>query len=484
MTKRIIAMLILATCTAGAAHAQTVVRPGFNVFSVDQDVEIGRQSAAQVEQQLPMLANSQITRYVSTLGARLAAQAPGPKFAYQFKVVNSSQINAFALPGGFIYVNRGLLESVRSEGELAGVMAHEISHVALRHPTNQASKAYLAQAGLGVLGGLLGGKSGSSTGQIVGAIGGFGMNALFLKFSRSLESQADIVGSQVMSKAGYDPIEMAHFFSFLGQQTGGNPGAVATFLSDHPAPANREARVRQEAALLGPPHPTALVGNLRTVQTASRRLPRAPTTQLAQGPTPAKPQGNDGLSIETPSTRFRVFQQSDGLYQIEQPDNWSAYVPSGGYSVTIVPRGGYEMASNGRQTISYGVIVNHYVPFEGSVGSNFVDPNGSLFGNTSLEEATSDLTRHILEANPSLTRVAGSERMRTVSGVQEFSVDLAGRAQELGAEERVTVVTQLLPDDHIIYMLLIAPAKDVQALAPTFDHMVRSFRANNEAVHN
>jgi predicted Zn-dependent protease len=265
MKKQIIAVLILATCSAGAAFGQTVVHSGFNIFSVDQDVEIGRQSAAQVEQQLPMLANSQITRYVSSLGARLAAQAPGPKFAYQFKVVNSPQINAFALPGGFVYVNRGLLESVRTEGELAGVMAHEISHVALRHPTNQASKAYLAQAGLGVLGGLLGGKSGSSTGQIVGAIGGFGMNTLFLKFSRSLESQADIVGSQVMSKAGYDPIEMAHFFSFMGQQTGGNPSAVATFLSDHPAPANREARVRQEAALLGPPHPTALVGNLRTV---------------------------------------------------------------------------------------------------------------------------------------------------------------------------------------------------------------------------
>jgi hypothetical protein len=152
--------------------------------------------------------------------------------------------------------------------------------------------------------------------------------------------------------------------------------------------------------------------------------------------------------------------------------------------VTIVPRGGYTVASNGRQTISYGVIVNHYVPFEGSVGSNFVDPNGSLFGNTSLEEATSDLTRHILQANPSLHRIAGSERMRTVSGVQEFSVDLAGGAQQSGDEERVTVVTQLLPDDHIIYMLLIAPAKDMQALAPTFDHMVRSFRANNEAVHN
>lgn len=485
MKPRSILILLWAVCIAGAAQAQTVVRPGFNVFSIDQDVEIGKQSAAQVAQQLPMLADARIASYVSALGARLVAQAPGPKFAYQFKVVNSSAINAFALPGGFVYVNRGLLEAVHSEGELAGVMAHEISHVALRHPTNQASKAYLAQAGLGVLGGLLGGKSQSNTGQIVGAIGGFGMNTLFLKFSRSIESQADIVGSQIMSKAGYDPLEMAHFFNFLGQQTGANRGSVATFLSDHPAPANREARVRQEAALLGTPRPQALVGSLRTVQAQSRRLAPAPTTQLAQSQTPpADPQGNEGLSIEPPSSRFGVFRQVDGMFEIEKPDNWSAYVPSGGYGVTIVPRGGFVTASSGRQTISYGVIVNHYVPFEGSIGAGFVDPNGSLFGGSSLEEASSDLIRHILQANPNLNRVPGSERTRTISGRSSFSVDLAGRAQSTGAEEGVTVVTQLLPDDHVIYMLLISPAREAPALAATFDRMVRSLRTHDGVVHN
>jgi predicted Zn-dependent protease len=172
------------TLAVGTASGQTVVRPGFNVFSVDQDVEIGKQSAIDAEKQLPMLTDAAVSRYVSLVGARLAAQAPGAKFTYQFKVVNSSEVNAFALPGGFIYVNRGLVSTTRTEGELAGVMAHEIAHVALRHPTNQASKAYLAQAGLGILGGLLGGKSQSSTAQIVSAIGGFGLNSLFLRFSR------------------------------------------------------------------------------------------------------------------------------------------------------------------------------------------------------------------------------------------------------------------------------------------------------------
>jgi predicted Zn-dependent protease len=180
--------LVMLAMVAGTAIGQTSVRPGFNIFSVDQDVAIGTQSALQVEQQLPMMNDAAAQRLVSILGARLAAQAPGAKFNYQFKVVNLSDVNAFALPGGFIYVNRGLLDQVRTEGELAGVMAHEIAHIALRHGTHQASKAYLAHAGLGVLGGLLGGRSDSSTEQIVSAIGGFGMNTLFLKFSRSAES--------------------------------------------------------------------------------------------------------------------------------------------------------------------------------------------------------------------------------------------------------------------------------------------------------
>jgi predicted Zn-dependent protease len=469
---------------AGTARAQTVVRPGFNIFSVQQDVEIGKQSAIQAEKQIPMLNDATAQRYVSTLGAKLAAQAPGPKYSYQFKVANLSDVNAFALPGGFIYVHRGLLDKVRSEGELAGVMAHEIAHVALRHPTNQASKAYLAQAGLGVLGGLLGGKTQSSTGQIIGAVGGFGLNTLFLKFSRSAESQADIVGSQIMAKAGYDPIEMAHFFSYLGQLSGSQT-KVATFLSDHPSSSDREARVRQEASLLGPVRQTAYVGNLRNVQTQLRRLTPAPTSAQLAGTTttPVNP-NSSGLSIEPPSTQYRVFEQSGGVFQIEQPSNWNAYVPSGGYGVTIVPNGGFETTSSGQQRISYGVIVNHYVPFDGSIGTSFMDPNGSLFGSAPLEESTSDLVRHIEKTNPYLKRVSGSERRTALSGQQSLAVEMAGRSPETGVDERVTVVARELPDGHVVYMLLIAPRKDFAALQPTFNRMVNSFRVNDQAAHN
>ena len=139
-------------------------QPGFNLFSVEQDVEIGRQSAAEAERQLPMLNERSVDRYLGRIVERLAAQAPGARYPYQIKAVNAAEINAFALPGGPMYVNRGLLEAARSEAELAGVLAHEMSHVALRHGTHQASKAYLGQAGLGILGGLLG-KNGGNTGR-------------------------------------------------------------------------------------------------------------------------------------------------------------------------------------------------------------------------------------------------------------------------------------------------------------------------------
>ena len=485
-----IALIALTTLAVGNASGQTLVRPGFNVFSVDQDVEIGKQSAIQAEKQLPMLSNAAVSSYVSAIGARLAAQAPGTKFAYQFKIVNAPEVNAFALPGGFIYINRGLVSQARTEGELAGVMAHEISHVALRHGTNQASKAYLAQAGLGILGGLLGGRSQSSTNQIIGAVGGFGLNTLFLKFSRSDESQADIVGSQIMARAGYNPIEMATFFDYLAQQAGGNPSKFATFMSDHPAPANREARVRQEAALLGPVHLLATTGNLRTIQRQLGGLPAAPTAaQLAQNQPPTSGQPASGLSIERPSSQFRVFQQADGVYQLEQPDNWNAYVASGGYGVTIVPRGGFAIASSGRQDISYGVIVNHYVPFDGAVGTQFastrfVDPNGSMFGGTSLDDATSDLVRNILVANPYLARVGNETESRVLAGHPSLTVELAGRSPATGLNERVTVLARQLPDSHVVYMLLIAPTAEYAALSPTFDHMVLSFRGDESATHN
>src|SRR5262245_22228500 len=162
------------------SRSQPRFKPGFNLFSAKQDVEIGRQSAQQIRTETPMLNDPEIVGYVQQLGARLASKAAGERFPYEFQVVATREINAFALPGGFLFVNAGAIAAARNEGELAGVMAHEIAHVALRHGTNQASKAQIARVGLGILGTIASSTDNPNIGRAVGVIGGLGANMLFL----------------------------------------------------------------------------------------------------------------------------------------------------------------------------------------------------------------------------------------------------------------------------------------------------------------
>jgi predicted Zn-dependent protease len=266
---------VLSGCATSQASAQTGHGGGgFNLFSPEQDVQLGRQAAQQVEQQLPIVQNARVHDYVEEVMDRLARQADGPRFDYQSKVVNASEINAFALPGGFLYVNRGLLEAVRSEGELAGVMSHEIAHVALRHGTKQATKGTAAQAGLEILTQILG-RNDRKSGQIAGVVGGLGLNAAFLHFSRDAEREADQVGAQIMARAGYDPMDMASFYDLLAQQRKSNPSKVAQFFSSHPAAGDRARTIRDAGYQreYGSDHE---VGDIRVIRRELQRLPPAP----------------------------------------------------------------------------------------------------------------------------------------------------------------------------------------------------------------
>lgn len=218
------------------ASAQTRLRPGFNLFSLRDDVEIGRQSAVQIERQYRTYED----RRVTLIGRRLAARSSMPGLPWRFRVIDRSDVNAFALPGGYIYVTSGLLRAVRNDDELAGVLAHEIMHVTLRHGTNQASKAMLAQAPLQILSSQLGGGLGATLARF--GIG-FGLNSLFLRYSREAETQADVGAVQLMRRAGYNPYGLA---SFMRTMRGGGG-----FFSDHPSPANRVERIEEEIRSTG-----------------------------------------------------------------------------------------------------------------------------------------------------------------------------------------------------------------------------------------
>jgi len=469
------AVIMAVLLMPGIALAQTRVKPGFNLFSAEQDVEVGRQSAAQAEQQLPLLRDSEVQNYVNRIGQRLAANAGGPQFQYQFRVVNASDINAFALPGGFIYVNRGVLDQARNEGEVAGVLAHEISHVALRHGTHQASKAYAAQAGLSILGGLLGGKVGAGAANIINEVGGFGLNVLFLRYSRDLETQADVRGSQVLAASGYSPADMVNFFKTL--ETVDN-SKKTSWLSDHPAPPDRIARIQREQQMLHVTGtPVTNVAELRQVQSRLRGYgPGMTSEQIARsGPQSGRSQpsmtssSTTDVNVPAPSSSLRSFTSRSGLWRIAYPSNWQVY-ESGSTGAMIAPQGGVGDL-NGRNEIVYGAIINHYEPFN------------DTRENVTLATATTDLLNQIVHDSPHLAVIRGSSQTLNVNGGRALAVSLHGRNPSTGINERVTVVTRQLADEHLVYLLFVTPEQAANQYRNVLNSMVNSIEVNETGRH-
>jgi predicted Zn-dependent protease len=222
---------------------------GFNLFSPEQDIQLGEASAEEIMRQVVVVRDEGTEAYVQRLGERVAASAPGYKFPYKFVVVESPEVNAFALPGGYVFVNEGAIEAARTEGELAGVLAHEVAHVSLRHGTTQASRAYLARTAVDFV------NTVAAVGQgdfwhVAAAACGTGVNKFFLRSNRAAELQADAEGARLLAEAGFDPRDMANFFERLNEREGaGQRGDDAA--SDHPDPASRVEAIDRVVAALG-----------------------------------------------------------------------------------------------------------------------------------------------------------------------------------------------------------------------------------------
>ena len=470
MHRMSVTLIFLVAFSAAVAEAQTQIKPGFNLFSPQEDVQVGQQSAVAAEQQLPILNDPAVTSYVNRIGQRLAANAGGPQFQYHFKVVNQSDINAFALPGGFVYVNRGVLDNARNEGEVAGVLAHEISHVALRHGTHQASKAYLAQAGISILGGILGGHVGAGAAQVINAVGGIGLNALFLKYSRDLESQADVRGVQILAASGYSPVDMVDFFQTLERV---DTSKKTNWLSDHPAPPDRIARIQREEQMLHvSPRPTENVAELNQIHNELARYGGAPAAGSRSRTAMASSSSGGGtISIPAPSSSMRTYTNPNGVYQVSFPSNWRVY-QQGGTGVTIAPSGGLVNA-NGNTDIVYGAMINHYDPFGGQ----------QQMRNLSLDEATDDLLGAVTQASPYLRVVNGTGQRLRMAGGTALAVQLGGTDPATGVRERVTLATRQLSDQHLIYMLFVTPENEVSRYNNVLNEMVGSLRINENARH-
>ncbi len=482
------ALVTVLMLSAGMAQAQTKINPGFNLFSPQDDVQVGQQSAAQAEQKLPILNDAQTNAYINRIGQRLAANAGGPQFQYRFRVVNAADINAFALPGGFVYVNRGVIDQSRNEGELAGVLAHEISHVALRHGTHQASKAYLAQSGISILGGILGGHVGAGAAQIINTVGGIGLNAVFLKYSRDLETQADIRGVQILAASGYNPRDMVSFFQTLEKV---DTSRKTNWLSDHPAPPDRIARIQRENQMLhvngsAPEN----VAELQNVQSRMRGTGAAGNSGqiarqgAAQAPSRGRASGGNPVTINVPapSTTMKTYVNPTRLYSVSVPSNWQVY-QQGNTAATFAPQGGIGTA-NGQSEVVVGAIVNHYDPFGNAQGNGLQGSSngGGLYGNITVQDATEDLVATVQRSSPYLQVVSGSRRQIAVrGGGTALSAALRGTDPNTGLQERITVVARQLPDAHLLYMLFITPERDAASYANVLNTMVSSLQVSNAA---
>jgi len=232
--RRFAAATLLA-CSAASASA-------FALISVEQEIELGREAQAEVRRQVPEVRDAGVSRYISGIGRRLAAHARGPRYPYSFSVANHSEINAFALPGGPVWIHRGAIAAAKNEAQVAAVLAHEIAHISQRHAADRISKQLVANGLIGALGALLGNDRSAERAQLGARIlaGGY-----MLKFSRDDEREADAVGATIMRRAGWDSQEMAGFMETLAQEQRRGAGRVATFLSSHPAPGERAQRLRK-----------------------------------------------------------------------------------------------------------------------------------------------------------------------------------------------------------------------------------------------
>jgi predicted Zn-dependent protease len=227
-------VMALAMVPGGCARNPVTGKNELSLVSESQEIEMGRQSAQQVAQTIGIYDDAAVQAYVSSIGMKMAKASERPNLPWEFHVVNDASVNAFALPGGFIYVTRGLMTSINDEAELATVVGHEIGHVTNRHSVQQISKAELAQVGLGV-GSLL-----SSDVAKLAGLASQGLSLLFLKYSRDAENQADLAGFRYAAKQNYDVREMVKVFQTLdrvSQASGG--GKLPEWLETHPDPGTR-----------------------------------------------------------------------------------------------------------------------------------------------------------------------------------------------------------------------------------------------------
>jgi Zn-dependent protease with chaperone function len=433
--------------------AQTKIVAPKNKYTPAEDVKVGREAAEEARKQLPMLRDGSVDDLVDRIGDRLVDEIPAefrqPAFRYSFDVVNMSDINAFALPGGPMFVNRGMIEAARTDAEVAGVMAHELSHVILRHGTAQATKGQKYQIG-SIAGQILGAIVGGRTGAVISQGSQIVPGVVFLKYGREYERQADLLGAQIMARAGYDPRQMANMFRTI-QAQGGNRGPE--WLSSHPDPGNRYEAINREAATLRVEGRADTADEFQSARSTLARMSPAPTAQQVataqkQGRRPeggSVGTGGRAMRVEPPSTQWRTYQPAD-FVRVAVPENWEQLSTEG--TITFAPEGGYQQAA-----FTHGVQIG----VTSATRSN-------------LQTVTDQLLQSFTQSNPQLRRQGGYTRA-AIGGRQGLTTTLSNVSDATGQSEAISLSTVKLRDGSVLYILGVAPANEANTYFNTFSRV-------------
>jgi Zn-dependent protease with chaperone function len=479
-------VLLLALPAYAQTGAPTFPNPGKTSMSKDNQHAMGMEVAEQVFKQMPVLPdNSPESQYVRQLGQKLTATIPEQySWPFEFHVIPQKEINAFAIPGGQMFINLGTLTSARNEAELAGVMGHEMAHVYMQHSAKQAGKSQTTSMLAGIASAVLGGTIGDRAGGLVGQLGQMGIQmgaqGLITKFSRSDESQADAVGAVILYKAGYNPESMVDFFKTMGAQAGAAPPEL---FSSHPNPGNRQEAIKKQIANWPATNYAQASPEFDSIRQRASQVKVYTAQEIQAGaksgqwaainqrngaslhssgasafPTRASAPPNPvALQSIQPSERMQI--SNLGPMKIHHPENWPVTMPEEqGQFVTIAPHAG--ITSGG---VGYGVLLN------GAAG-----PKGQR---VSIDDLTVALIKQI-QQNNELEQLGKPEPI-TVGGVEGRSTFLRSPspfpdANGQGQPERDWLVTVPRQDGSVIFMIFVAPEAHFDRLQPTYQAMVKS----------
>ncbi|HEV2690964.1 MAG TPA: M48 family metalloprotease [Bryobacteraceae bacterium] len=460
---RIRVILVAALLVPALARAQLQqLKPGWNLFSAQQDVQLGREASAELQKQIPVVHNRELNDYLNVILRKLE---PSPyartlnrdgsrseMFPFTIQAVHSKVVNAYSLPGGPIFVNTGLIEACENEAQLAGVISHEMSHVVLRHSTNQASKQNLIALPALLAGALVGN---SMLGQLAKVGIGVGANSVLLKFSRADESEADYNGAEIMADAGYNPLELANFFEKLEAKAGRQNG-FEQFLSDHPNPGNRVAAMHNELQYLPRrKYVTDETGQFEHIKDLVHHL--AAPGQLRGS------YGDDSHAPSAPTARpsSRLLSYRGQSFSLDYPDNWQVFGDRQANTVTIAPREGLVQGSGGNVAVGYGLETSYYFPQASGVD---------------LNRDTQALIRQLRQSNAGM-HIARDARNIEVDGHPALLTTLYSTSPYRGEQEVDVLVTVSRPDG-LFYLIFIAPQSEFDQIQRTFEDILRSVRLN------